>query len=227
MRYSIELSYNNKEESFVLPVNPQQLEAGDAAGGTTYDVIGLGEINVLKPPTLTDFTLAGLFPATLYPFRTVETPLPPMDYVLLLRKWMRKQRPVRFILIGAGYEINTAASIEQFDWTEAAGGSGDIEYTLKLKSYRFYAARKVNRTRTASGDAALTRQAEPRPDEREIPATYTLRRGDTLWTVAQWQLGDGTRWREIQTLNGISEAEVLQLPVGKVLQLPQGGDANG
>lgn len=48
--------------------------------------------------------------------------------------------------------------------------------------------------------------------------TYTVQRGESLWTIAREQLGKGTRYREIMTLNGlktdlIKPGQVLKLPV--------------
>ena len=48
--------------------------------------------------------------------------------------------------------------------------------------------------------------------------TYTVRRGDTLWDIAERSLGDGARYREIARLNGI--ANPSRINVGAVLKLP-------
>ncbi len=49
-------------------------------------------------------------------------------------------------------------------------------------------------------------------------STYTVRTGDTLWSIAVHQLGDGSRYAEIKTLNGLrSDA----LSVGQKLKLPK------
>ncbi|WP_309029155.1 N-acetylmuramoyl-L-alanine amidase [Streptomyces alfalfae] len=48
--------------------------------------------------------------------------------------------------------------------------------------------------------------------------TYTVARGDTLWSIAATKLGDGSRYAEIKTLNGLrSDA----LRVGQKLKLPK------
>ena len=54
--------------------------------------------------------------------------------------------------------------------------------------------------------------------------TYTVKVGDTLWDIAQSQLGNGSRYKEIMTLNGLT-SDVIQ--PGQVLKLPTGNDNTG
>lgn len=49
-------------------------------------------------------------------------------------------------------------------------------------------------------------------------ATYTVVRGDCLWTIAERYLGSGLRWTELADLNGISRDNTTIYP-GQVLQL--------
>ena len=39
------------------------------------------------------------------------------------------------------------------------------------------------------------------PGARDIPRTYTVRVGDTLWDIAAQYLGTGRRWKDIYDLN--------------------------
>jgi len=48
--------------------------------------------------------------------------------------------------------------------------------------------------------------------------THTIRKGDTLWSVAKDFYGSGRRWKEIAVANSITDES--KLPVGKVLQNP-------
>jgi len=244
MAYGIWLSYNNQQEGFQLPVNPSSIEMSDGSKGQTYDIVELGEINVIKNPKLTTYRFSSIFPspnARMYyegdryvdplasaPILTsVQTDaasrikVKTNPYVDYITRWMATKRPIRFVFTGDTFDLNVAASIEAFDWKEVAGSSGDIEYSLTLKKYVFYAARRVIVKAAASGGGKqLTKGASPRADEREKPKTYALRAGDTLWKVAKRVLGNGDRWREIQKLNGLTDAQLKTLAIGKVLKLP-------
>lgn len=47
--------------------------------------------------------------------------------------------------------------------------------------------------------------------------TYTVKRGDSLWTIAREQLGKGQRYKEIKTLNGLTSDTIKP---GQILKLP-------
>lgn len=233
MEYGIWLSYNNQEDAFQIPVNPESIEIKESGQGKTYDIAGLGEINVIKAPALTEISFESIFPAQdNYPFivnnkyvsksfRT-DTGLLVHPYVNYLKKWMETKRPIRFVFTGSTFDINLPVSIEQFEWKEVAGSLGDIEYKLGLKKYVFYAAKKalIVQSSETEKQTVMQTQEPPRPVEKETPKTYTLVSGDSLWKVAKKVLGDGSRWKEIQILNNITDAQLGKLPIGMVLRLP-------
>lgn len=222
MEYGIWLSYNNQEEGFQLPVNPPEISLSDGGKGKTYEIAKLGEINVIKSPKLTEYSFEGIFPAEEYPF-VIGKPDPPKHYVDMILKWMNTKRPIRFVFSGKTFDINEAVSIEQFMWKEVAGTPGDIEYSIAFRKYVFYAARHVTIASIAGDDQTQVLQKEPaeRPNDKLPPSTYTIVAGDSLSKVAKSQLGDESRWKEIQQLNGITDAEIKKLPIGKVLKLPE------
>lgn len=47
--------------------------------------------------------------------------------------------------------------------------------------------------------------------------TYTVKKGDTLWDIAENELGDGFRYKEIKTLNNLKTDTIK---IGQVLKLP-------
>ena len=221
MAYGIELSINNRDIHFQLPVMPESVEASDGIESKTYDVVGLGEVNVIKSAKLSEYSFSSFFPAGIYPFAISGPIMPPIDYIKVLKNWMSPKKSVRFIFTSEQFDINTLVSIESLDWKEVAGSGGDIEYSIKLKQFVPYGAQSVSITnqKSGSGTAAAT-ASQTRPNEQAAPSTYTLAAGDTLWSVAQKFLGNGARWPEIQKLNGITDAEIKRLQIGRVLKLP-------
>ena len=49
--------------------------------------------------------------------------------------------------------------------------------------------------------------------------TYIVQRGDTLWSIASRELGDGQRWRDIRDANPRIDPD--NLPIGAELRLPR------
>ncbi|TCJ04092.1 LysM peptidoglycan-binding domain-containing protein [Cytobacillus praedii] len=214
--YEIWLLFNNEAEGFQLPENPSSIQIKDANSNKTYHISGIGEINVLKDPSLTEYTFEGVFPSQKSPLVIAKRALEPKIYVDYIRKWMVSKQPIRFKFTGSTFSINTLASIEAFEWKEAGGAVGDIEYKLSLKKYVHYAAQKVK----VVNQAAANKQASPRPDNRAPAKTYKLVKGDSLWKIAQKFLGSGSRYKEIQKLNNIKESELRKLPIGLEVKLP-------
>lgn len=55
--------------------------------------------------------------------------------------------------------------------------------------------------------------------------TYTVKKGDTLWSIAKKTLGDGNRYKEIQKVNGLKDTviypnTVLKIPNSNVSKQP-------
>ncbi|MGG1598029.1 LysM peptidoglycan-binding domain-containing protein [Paenibacillus naphthalenovorans] len=223
-RYGIWLSWNNQQEGFELPILPSEIGSSVRGDGAGHDVAKFGKINVIKDRQLQEYTIESFFPARPYPFVTASVMLEPKAYVDYILKWWETKRPIRFVYVGSTMEINTAASIEGFEWKEVAGSPGDIQFSLQLKEYRFYEARRVV-VQQQDGAPAIQKEGPKRPDDREPAKNYTLAAGDNLWKVAQKMLGDGSRWREIQQLNNLTDAQIKSLPVGLTLKLPEQGGA--
>lgn len=226
--YSIELSFNNRAIWFEIPVLPEEIEINGSGDGETYNITDLGEINVIKAAKLKEIGFSSFFPAItpggdVPKYVTSTNWGQPADYIRHIEDWMNKKKPIRFIFTSRGLKINMAASIEEFNYKEVAGSPGDFEYELQLKEYVFYGAKKVvlKTTTTTAGTTTTTKkEPEKRADDRAQPKTVTVKSGDTLMIIAKRSLGDSSRWKEIQKLNGLTDAQLKTLKIGTVLKLP-------
>jgi hypothetical protein len=107
-----------------------------------------------------------------------------------------------------------------------------IEYgdeIRRLNGDRIRAEFILNLVEYVEGDVTLRRKKSPahhhrqqhhQPGSTTTPSTkvYRVRSGDTLWSIAQHQLGDGNRWHEIARLNHLRDPNHLR--IGQKLRLP-------
>jgi len=77
--------------------------------------------------------------------------------------------------------------------------------------------------------SVLNREAKPEPAPTDKPAaapaeggrSYTVKSGDSFWKIADSELGDGNRWREVYELNKDEVSAPDRLKAGQVIKLPQ------
>lgn len=229
--FTMFMSWNNEAESWPFPVLPEKINIKRDGAGKDYDIIKTGKISTIEKPELVEISFESFFPTNNYPFnQEIKHKKPdgtpdPHKYVFDIIKWWDTGYPVRFIYVGSDVvkdtsKISLPMSIVSFERWEEGGSPGDIFYSLKLKEYVFYAAKRITAVTQADGTTVLRQEPTPRPDERVPNTTYTLKPGDTLIKVARMELGDSGRYREIQQLNKITDSDIKRLQIGRVLQLP-------
>ena len=67
----------------------------------------------------------------------------------------------------------------------------------------------------------LTGDGEPAAETAALPTTYTVERGDCLWTIAETLYGEGTDWRRLWAANREAVEDPSLVLVGQVLKLPE------
>jgi hypothetical protein len=230
--FTMAISWNNNEEGWPFPVLPGKVTIKREGSGRDYRIIGLGPIRSNEKPGLAEISFESFFPGQNYPFSGpiryfYEDGRPkPNQYVNDINKWMHSGYPVRFVYVGADsenkeYKIFLPMTITSFERWEEAGSPGDIFYRLELKEYVFYAPRRARPVQQPDGSVKLVKDPPKRWDPRVPKETYTIQPGDNLVKIAMKELNDSSRWREIQKLNNLTDADLKRLQVGQVLKLPK------
>jgi len=76
-------------------------------------------------------------------------------------------------------------------------------------------------TGPAGAESAPVPTVEPVPPPPAAPrTTYTVKRGDTLWNIAQRFYGDGHLWKAIYEANRDRIASVSTVRIGTELRIP-------
>lgn len=100
-------------------------------------------------------------------------------------------------------------------------------YKVQTGAYSVKANAEAQLTRVkAAGftDAYLTTESggtvvatSPATESKPDYITYTVQKGDTLWDIAKKYLGNGSRWKEIYNLSGLSSQTIY---AGQKLKIP-------
>lgn len=131
------LQYGN--EVIIFPVNPESIKINGKSLNERKEVIGLGEINIIR-----DMGLKTIAFSSFFPFRTTQFPYvtsslimyrPIQYYVSLMNRIRDKKVPIRIIV--PSMLINTLVSIELFDhWEEF--GDEDRWFDIEVVQWKDY-----------------------------------------------------------------------------------------
>ena len=220
--YYFTMSYDNDANSIIyLPLAPEKYKTKIKARNKTIDLVKNGEINILKDVGLREFEFEILLPKddvlVYYKNRFKE----PIFYLNKLRNFIKDKKPIRFISIRKLqdstelFETNLLVSLEDYEVTENSMQEGDFYVKLKLKEYRSVGVSTLKLVSNEKNETKAIKETSRAAKETE--KTYKVVKGDTLWKIAQLQLGNGDKWKQIADLNGITNPKKLQ--IGQVLKL--------
>ena len=172
-----------------LPDDKINYNTGEALM-SSYDIIGTGKVAIPTGVGLATCSWESIFPGE----NRTDTSLlrgswiKPETYQNILTDWKKKKTKLHLLVVG--YPINIDVYITNFE-SAPSGGFGDLAYTIS-----FIEARSITVTSTNVAVAAN------RTEKNDI--TYTVKDGDTLWSIAESHLGAGSRWQEIYEINKIT-----------------------
>lgn len=208
------LSFENRSEVLELPWPLQEHNISSHHNTYDFNTINTGEVLAIGKKKLKTMTISSTFPSKPYPFLFSKNFPDPNTCVAMINKWRLSGKPIRVAIMDT--DINLAMAIESFDYgKEDMDGSGDVAFTLSLKEYSY-----LNMEPSKAPGGTSTLKERPTEDKKDKLKPYLVKKGDTLWDVADKKLGDGSRWKEIAKLNNISDPRTLQ--IGVKLKMPKG-----
>ena len=157
-----------------------------------YEIINRGAVAVPSGTELSTYSWESVFPGVLSPDSSLRgryTPASPQTYCSLLSEWMSKGTVLNLLI--TGYPVNVDVYCSKF-LPKGEGPFGDIAYEIQ-----FTEARSITVV-TDKAQANTTVTVRPTPPNNK---SYTIKRGDTLWSISQKHYGTGTKWKTIYDAN--------------------------
>ena len=222
-------------EKLCLPVNPPKIELKMQGNNKSMTLAELGEVTFPQAPKALTLTFASFLPCKNYPFSdypnlhasynissgeyTVSEnslKVMPHYYINFLENAMKSKSPVRVYITGC--DFIRYMTIESFTWSQKGGDVGSYDYTLSFKEYREVSVRQVE---VKNGVAQLPKKTEKRISTIQRPKTYTVQKGDLIYTIAKKYYGDIADYRKIYNANKDKiGGNPNRIKVGMVLTLP-------
>lgn len=203
-----------------MPVTPSKVQIKTKSNNKTINLINDGEVSIIKPSGLTEISFDLLLPNSKYPFSRGETKA--KAYMNMLKKLKDDGTVFQFILArkkpnGTNLgNTNLTVTMEELTFTDDAGEGFDIKAGIKLKEYRAYGTKVYSiGSQTMSAQSARTLSAEAPTTNK----SYTVADGDTLWTIAKNNYGDGSKYTKIVAANGIENPNMIK--AGQKLIIPE------
>lgn len=212
-------------DGILMPVAPSKINTKIKNKNRTITLINEGEANILKSAGLQEISFNMMIPAYKYPFALYLGGifLPISYYLEILDRLKNSKKPFQLIIIregvlGAlGFDTNLKVSLEDYQILEDAGNGRDITVSIKLKQYQ-EKTKTVVRVATAVGGGTVKYILEKvRDSSKVIEKTYKVKEGDTLYTIAKKQLGNGEKYHDLITLNKLGNSSDIE--VGQVIRL--------
>lgn len=174
--------FNFENELIQLPVNPEELQISNKGKSKTYDVVSLGEVDVLKDRSLSEISFSTLLPNDTWfpPIRTKGDFRGPEFYHDFFERVYKSKKPIRFVV--TGLNIDMLVSLKEYEYTYKAGEETDPYISIKLKEYRPYSIKtqaiKAEPVNDAWGSVTVVKDSSKGLDrpytEITIGATVTL-----------------------------------------------------
>lgn len=202
-------------KELVLPVTPAKFTWRHPNRIETVRLDQLGEINLPGGARMGQCTLEEvLLPAQLYPFCVPGARADPWGYLYDLEVWSDKGTRLRWIV--SGTSVNASVLIEEVTQGER-DGTNDLYLTITLRQWRRPEAPVLA---VSGGGAETPRDAGTGAGSAR---TYTVVKGDCLWSIAEKFYGSGTDYKRLAAANPFIKNANLIYP-GQVLTIPPVGD---
>lgn len=221
------MAYEVYIDDMLLPVPPQKIPVKYPGQNKTVTLINGEVINLLRPPGLAEISIDVIIPQMDYPCAVWDGSVSDAeDFLSRLKDLKEGGGSFEFIVIRNGpgrsfFDTNMDVTLEDYKVSDDVKEGVDLAVSLTLKEYRHYGTQIMNIKLIEDEEVPLASQEEPaRAGEAPPVNSYTVQKGDCLWSIAKRLLGDGSRWKEIYNANTDKVSNPNRIYPGQVLTIP-------
>lgn len=183
-----------------LPVNPEEVTIRREKRYETVEIVNLGEVDFPTGEKLTEISFSSFFPAEYDPSYCRYPDLPdPQEAMQQLTAWMISRKPVRLIITETVHNVLVLVTAHTTNYK--GGEPGDVYYELTCRLWREVKVRTAAEIAAPTAASPGIAQQRPRPDVKPVPKVYVVKPGDSLWKIAKFQLGSGSKYSAIYAAN--------------------------
>ncbi|WP_407301597.1 LysM peptidoglycan-binding domain-containing protein [Clostridium botulinum] len=192
---------NEKEKTtFQFPVNPiDNVMVNRTKKYDTADIVDYGEVDLSdKGKKIKELSFLTLLPKEYDTYCRYRNIPKPAEAIGKLQKWMEQEEPLRLIITDFGF--NDLVIISNVSEEERAGETGDKYITISFRNHRDLKIQTLAPPKITSTvkTVALNNNRATTKSNSKI---YVVKQGDSLWKIAKWWYGDGSKWNVIYQKN--------------------------
>lgn len=182
-------------KDFRFPIVPNDYDFETSNIINSSNITKLGEVGFYGGDNLSPLEISSFFPSKNYSFCQYSDFPKPLECVAYIKKLMKDKRIPR--LIYTDTDINIPVLIESFNYGRK-DGTQDIYFTLKFKEYKKIEVPEIIQS---TSNNTQNNQRPTTDKNTNIQQTHVVKKGDTLWGLAQKYYGKGSYYTKIQNAN--------------------------
>lgn len=129
-----------------LPVAPEEIKFLRERNNEIVDVLKLGEVNLIGESKLDVIDISSTFPVEPWSavnFTTAQNVVSGGNYIDQITEWESSKKAGLLVVSGDSIRKSIRCTVDSFEWGFANGNIDEYVYTLRLRRWRDFRAKKV------------------------------------------------------------------------------------